>query len=383
MVVGPRDTIVTSRNGQADICLGSLADWIAMSMKSFTCPVESLSLDRRQWLVGVATASALCAGPFGVRHSVQAAAVYAGLNSDRYLGKVKVETAIEDRKVFLEGPAVDRAGIVYFTNVPMSKILRWDPQNRKLAVFRDHSHETNGLYFDRTGRLLCCEGGMGRVTRTTMTTGEVEVLVESYQGRKFAKPNDLCVDAQGRVYFTSRSAVEDLPGENPKGVYRIDTDGQVQPVLQWPQVHMPNGIVLAPDGKTLYLIEAHPDAEHHRDVRAYDVKPDGALVNERIHINFYPGRSGDGMCIDAEGNLYIAAGLHKLRGTSETLDTRPGIHVVSPRGELVAFRETPEDTITNCAFGGPDLRTLYITCGSKLVSLRTDVPGKPSYRPGG
>ena len=112
------------------------------------------------------------------------------------------------------------------------------------------------------------------------------------------------------------------------------------------------------------------------------MKPDGALVNERIHINFYPGRSGDGMCIDAEGNLYIAAGLHKLRGTSETLDTRPGIHVVSPRGELVAFRETPEDTITNCAFGGSDLRTLYITCGSKLVSLRTDVPGKPSYRPG-
>ena len=126
-----------------------------MSMKSFTCPTETRSLDRRQWFVGVATASALCVGPFGVSHSVQAAAVYAGLNSDRYLGKVKVETAIEDRKVFLEGPAVDRAGIVYFTNVPMSKILRWDPQNRKLAVFRDDSHETNGLYFDRTGRLLC------------------------------------------------------------------------------------------------------------------------------------------------------------------------------------------------------------------------------------
>ena len=89
MVVGPRGTIVTSRNGQADICPGSLADWIAMSMKLFTCPTETRSLDRRQWFVGVATASALCVGPFGASHSVQAAAVYAGLNSDRYLGKSK------------------------------------------------------------------------------------------------------------------------------------------------------------------------------------------------------------------------------------------------------------------------------------------------------
>ena len=87
------------------------------------------------------------------------------------------------------------------------------------------------------------------------------------------------------------------------------------------------------------------------------------------------------MCIDAAGNLYVAAGLHKTRGTSETLDTRPGIHVVSPQGRLIAYRETPEDTITNCTFGGADLRTLYVTCGSKLLSIRTDIPGKASYRP--
>lgn len=340
-----------------------------------------IPLSRRRWLrrAVVGAAVGACSVP-GVRRA-RAEVVYAGLNSDRYLGQVKVETPIEDRKVFLEGPAVDRTGVVFFTNVPVNKILRWDPPARKLSVFRDDSHETNGLYFDRSGRLLCCEGGAARVTRTTMETGAVEVLAATYQGRKFAKPNDLCVDAEGRIYFTSRSAVKDLDDENPKGVYRIDPDGKVQPVLQWPQVHMPNGIVLSPDGKTLYLIEAHPDADHHRDVRAYEVGADGSLDNGRVHVNFYPGRSGDGMCIDAEGNLYIAAGLHKLRGTSETLDTRPGIHVVSPRGELVAFRETPEDTITNCAFGGPDLRTLYVTCGRKLVSLRTDIPGKPSYRP--
>ena len=130
------------------------------------------------------------------------------------------------------------------------------------------------------------------------------------------------------------------------------------------------------DNKTLYLIEAHPDADHHRDIRAYDLAEDGSLSNERILINFYPGRSGDGMCIDAEGNLYVAAGLHATRETSETLDTRPGIHVISPAGELVAYRETPVDTITNCTFGDDDLRTLYVTCGKYLVSMRTQIPGK-------
>ena len=91
----------------------------------------------------------------------------------------------------------------------------------------------------------------------------------------------------------------------------------------------------SPDNKTLYLIEAHPDADQHRDIRAYDLSSDGALKNERILIDFYPGRSGDGMCIDAEGNLYIAAGLHKRRGTSGTL----------------------------------------------LLAIRTQIPGKAAYRP--
>jgi gluconolactonase len=84
--------------------------------------------------------------------------------------------------------------------------------------------------------------------------------------------------------------------------------------------------------------------------------------------------------VDAEGNLYVAAGLHRRRGTAETLDTRPGIHVISPKGQLVAFIETPEDTVTNCAFGGKDLRALYVACGKLLLSLRTKIPGKPAYR---
>jgi gluconolactonase len=89
-----------------------------------------------------------------------------------------------------------------------------------------------------------------------MTTGEIKVLADTFQGRPLAKPNDLCMDDRGHVYFTSRSAVRDPEEENAKAVYRIDPDGTVEQVLVWPEVHMPNGIVISPDNRALYLIEA-------------------------------------------------------------------------------------------------------------------------------
>jgi len=306
---------------------------------------------------------------------------YAGLSSDDFLGEVEVVAQVKDDKIFTEGPTVDAKGHVYFTNVPMSKILRFDPESRELSVFRENSNQTNGMYFDPQGRLLCCEGGTARVTRTEMKTGTIEVLADRFRDKPLAAPNDLCMDSKGRIYFTSRPGAADPEQGNVNAVYRIDPDGQLDQVLHWPDVHMPNGIVLSPDERTLYLIESHAAAEHHRDIRAYDVSDDGSLSGERILIDFYPGRSGDGMCIDAEGNLYVAAGLHTLRKTSETLDTKPGIHVISPDGKLLAFRETPEDTVTNCTFGGADLRSLYITCGTLLLRIQTRIPGKSSYLP--
>jgi gluconolactonase len=130
------------------------------------------------------------------------------------------------------------------------------------------------------------------------------------------------------------------------------------------------------------LIESDGRAGRARNIRAYDLQPDGSVTNMRVIIDFSPGRGGDGMRVDAKGNLYVAAGLHKTRGTSETLDTRPGIHVFSPQGKLLAFVQTPEDTLTNCAFGGDDLRTLYVTCGKYLLSVRTAIPGQERYRGG-
>jgi gluconolactonase len=350
--------------------------------------------DRRQFLQSATAVGAGLFAGLGVAPESRAAGIsaqYAGLKSDDYLGEVKIETEIKDEKVFTEGPAVDRNGHVYFTNVPVEKILRWDPEKKKLGVFRTKSNNANGLLFEPDGSLLACEGGAGRVTRTNMKTGKITVIADKYNGFPFAAPNDIARDRKGRLYFSSRPGTNDPKKGNPNAVYRIDPDGKVHQLLRVNLIKgsrigfgftdMPNGIVTSPDDETLYLIEAHPDAGHQRNIRAYGLSADGDLKHLRQLINFSPGRSGDGMCIDAKGNLYVAAGLHKTRKTSETLDTRPGIHVISPEGRLLAYRRTPVDTITNCTFGGDDLKTLYVTCGKYLLSLRTKIPGKADYRP--
>jgi len=298
-------------------------------------------------------------------------------------GDMWIEAQVSDARNFTEGPAADRAGNVFFTNIPASKIYRWHPETKQLTLFRDHAGQTNGLRFDAAGHLLACEGEAGRVTRTDMRSGEVTILADAFEGHPLEAPNDLDIDSQGRIYFTSRPTSDVPTNGYVNAVYRIDPDGTLHQLLHAPQVHMPNGIVISPDESAIYLIEAHPDANHNRHVRAYDLHADGSISNERILIDFYPGRSGDGMCIDVEGNLYVAAGLHQRRGTSETLDTKPGIHVISPQGELLAYAPTPNDTITNCSFGGTDLHKLYITSGAQLLSIRTKIAGKASYRPVG
>ncbi|NND08562.1 MAG: SMP-30/gluconolactonase/LRE family protein [Saprospiraceae bacterium] len=306
---------------------------------------------------------------------------YDGLKTRRYLGKVKIATEVSGQQIFLEGPAVDVHGQVFFTNIPANEILLWDPVAKKLSVALGSSNGANGLRFRPNGKLLVCEGGSGLISEIDLATDERTVLADGYAGKSLQSTNDLEYDREGRIYFSSRAGKPDLSKQNVKGLYRVDPDGSVIQLLAEPDVQMPNGVVLSPDEKTLYMIEAHPGDDHNRCILAFDLAEDGALINRRTLIDFYPGRSGDGMCIDANGNLYVAAGLHALRNESETLDTRPGIHVISPEGKLLAFRETPEDTITNCTFGGKDLRTLYITCGKYLLSLRTKIPGKSSYRP--
>ncbi len=329
---------------------------------------------RRRFLTNAVTVIAF-ANPRSPVFAAGTAERYAGLKStDFFDGPMTVVTNVVDRKVFTEGPAVAPDGRIFFTNTEVAKILVWDPIRKELSQFRENSGEANGLLFDKSGRLLACEGKAGRVTRTDLKTSETKILVDQFDGHSLGAPNDLTIDLQGRIYFTARFPSTAPKDHNVNAVYRIDTDGAVACVLKEPEIHMPNGIEVSPDGKTLYLIESDGRENRNRCVLAYDLKSDGSVTNARRLFDFYPGRGGDGLCVDIEGNLYIAAGLHATRGTHETLDTRPGIHVVSPSGTLLAFAETPADTVTNCTFGGKDRRTLYVTCGKQLLSIRTKRP---------
>src|SRR4029077_20078350 len=124
---------------------------------------------------------------------------------------------------FLEGPAVDRQGTVYFSNIPAEQILKWQPGQRNWTIFRDKSNQTNGLRFDQQGRLVACEGG-GRVTRIDVKSKEVTVLADRYDDKRLGAPNDVEIDGSGRIYFTSRLSSREK-GDNVNAVYRIDPDG--------------------------------------------------------------------------------------------------------------------------------------------------------------
>ncbi len=138
----------------------------------------------------------------------------------------EVITRIYDEQVFTEGPAVDREGNVYFTNVRVSKILKWDPLKNELSVFRKGSNSANGLRFDMNGELLVCEGQPARLTRTNMKTGEVTVVASQFKGKALQSLNDLDFDSGGRIFFSSRSSEPDLQKENMRSVYRVDPDGK-------------------------------------------------------------------------------------------------------------------------------------------------------------
>jgi gluconolactonase len=279
---------------------------------------------------------------------------------------------------FTEGPTVDRDGNVYFTELVWQRIMKLTPAG-VLSIFREQSNNANGLLLDPQGRLIACEGAESQrlgvkqtfkpqVTRTDLRTGKVEVLADNYQGKPFVGPNDVTIDGKGRLYFT------DLTGG---AVYRIDPPGTLTRILTTPEIQRPNGIQISPDDTKLYLIEANGAQGGARMIRAFDLHADGTVGNMRVHYNFYPGRSADGMSIDTQGNLYASAGMSQLRGTSETLATKTGVYVISPQGKLLKFIPIPEDFITNNAFGGPDMKTLYVTAGKTLYKIKTDVAGMP------
>ncbi len=286
---------------------------------------------------------------------------------------------------FTEGPAVAADGTLYFSDIENNRIMRRSSTGG-LSVFREPSGRTNGQSFDQQGRLLHCEGaengpgGARRVTRTDLETGQYEILTERYDGVRYNSPNDICCDGLGRIYFTDPRYGDrsDLEMEI-EGVYRIDLDGSVTRIIQQPDIGRPNGLAIPLDSKTLYLVDSAHDVGGNRIIWAFDLDGQGNPSNQRKVFDFGTGRGGDGMRLDVEGNLYVAAGIMLPRGPHESADVPPGIYKMTPTGELLGKIPIYEDVLTNLAFGGPDGRTLFITAGKTIYTTRVDTPGQVVY----
>jgi gluconolactonase len=289
---------------------------------------------------------------------------------------------------FLEGPAADADGNLFFSDIAGNRILKLDPKG-VVTTFRADSGRTNGNCFDAEGRLISCEGGeqgvgRRRVVRTDMKSNTVTVLAEKYDGKRFNSPNDCCADSKGRIWFTDprygpdRSDLE----MDVEGVYRIDPDGKVTRVLTQKEIDKPNGIVASPDAKTLYVIDSHPKVGGNRKIWAFAIQADGSLKDRRLVYDFGKGRGGDGMRLDMKGNLWVAAGINFPRGNpGETLDVPAGVYVISPEGKLLGRVPIQEDLITNVAFGGPQRKTLYVTAGKTVYQFPVSVSGYAVYPP--
>jgi len=265
-------------------------------------------------------------------------------------------------------------------------IMRRDREG-KISVYRRDAG-SNGLLFDSSGRLVICEPVKRRVTRID-AEGKLTVLAERYDGKRFNQPNDLSIDSLGRIYFSDpqygdRSGMEMVDGEGRKveGVYRIDIDGRVSRIITH-EADRPNGLVVTPDDKFLFVADNNNNTVGGaRKLWRFDLRSDGTIdpASRKLIHDWKETRGPDGMKLDANGRLFVAAGINKPNLPFETAE-RPtaGIYVFSPAGELLEMIPIPRDETTNCAFGGDDLKTLFVTAGGTLWSIRVATPGQPVW----
>lgn len=270
---------------------------------------------------------------------------------------------------FSEGPAWHPDGFLLFEDIPRNRIMRLDAGDT-VSVFREPSGRANGLFFDRDGRLVAAEGNSsdgGRRISRTEKDGRVVTLADRYNGKRLNSPNDLAIDAHGRIYFTDpRYGSPDGVEQDKEAVYRIDPDGGLTRVVD--SVTRPNGIAIAPDQKTLYVAD-NREGGAKRVLLAFDLAPDGSAANGRVLHDFGGGRGIDGMTIDSAGRIWATA------GTKE----KAGVHVFEVSADrksakLLTVVKTPEDP-TNCTFGGAARDVLYITTATSLYRIRTTVKG--------
>lgn len=298
-----------------------------------------------------------------------------------------------------EGPAAAPDGSIYFSDIPAGshkgKIMRFDPTAGETTVFAEDSGKSNGLTFDASGHLIAAEGadqGGRQISRWNIETGEKTIIADKYDGKRFNAPNDLTLDAQGRIYFSDPKYLGAEQRELERmAVYRVDTAGTVVELTH--EVEKPNGVALSPDGRTFYLADHNNGGERIGDPDAPPGEPgamkiyafplgDDGLVNgpRKTLVDFGAEAGCDGMTVDENGNIYLSSRSLK----------RPGVMIINPSGEEVGFIPSGPENQTgansaqglpsNVEFGiGEEANVLYVTVDLSLFRIRLGVKGYHPY----
>ena len=251
--------------------------------------------------------------------------------------------------VFVEGPAVDADGALYFTDVPNNRIHRWTADDG-VTTFREESGGANGLRFDADGVLIACEMGNRRVAAID-PPGGARVLAERHDGRRFNSPNDLWIDPRGGIYFSDPryGPQDDLEMDGHHVYYLTPERNAVLRVAD--DLERPNGLIGSPDGTRLYVAD-HGGGRTY----VYTPAPDGTLTGKRLFVE----QGSDGMTMDELGNVYL---------------TGDDVTVYDPDGNVAGSIAVPEAP-ANLTFGGPQRKTLFITARTSVYAVEMTVSGQ-------
>jgi gluconolactonase len=258
--------------------------------------------------------------------------------------------------IYIEGPVWYRDSVLLFTDADVNpnKIYRYNPSGNQFSVFRNNSLGSNGLTCDKDGNLIGCESK--RVVMMNEAGVVTKVLADMYNANAFNGPNDLIADDKGGVYFTDPVYFV-VPSQDKEAVYYIDSTGKVTRIID--DLLKPNGVVLSPGGTRLYVGDANTNF-----VYSYDVADNGSVSGKSVFAQLEttggPLAGSDGMAVDINGNIYVAS--------------EKGIQVFSPQGVAITTIVVPEMP-SNCDFGGPDFKTLYITARKNIYSIDLNYPG--------